>query len=693
MKLCLKSAALAVFLLPLVASAEETPKKPLLTPAGLQMKLKNYSSAYRLAASLSSAGQQDLLMGMAELRRGRNAEAALLLGKGVKSYPLLADYATFYQAEALKKAGSKSDAAVIFGSLQKEYSDSPLLRKSLLQEAGLYFETANYPEAERTYQKFIEKYPSGSDAVLASYRLAVCVEKRGDVKGAATMLRLLWLTSPASQQAVAAEADLKRLAAANVTVRPYSAQELFKRASTLYDQRRYDQALTALRMINTKEEKQDFADRVTLKIGQALLKSKHYQDAEKSMKELAYSDTRVATRSEAAYMAARAVEKSGRDEEAFAAYSGVATNFPDSAEADDALLDAAFIRKFQYRPKDTAQVLEKLLASYPTTKLKQRVTWESGWANYLAGNFALASEQFNKVIASEEYREKGLFWQSRAASANGDTATAKESLALLGKEFPFGFYAFQSRNTVECDEAVPLLKESLAENLPLPEGFERVKGLISLGLTDDASLELSAGKKKLYKGKGDAALARLYLELDNYNGAMSLYSSSMLKRSSDSSMAWAFLYPKAFGDLVVRYSEAAGVDPSLAYAVMRAESSFTPVATSPVGARGLMQLMPQTAAMVLHVKKIEPERLYDPELNIRLGTKHLRELIDKFGGNQTAVIASYNAGAHNVNRWLKTYANLKGEEFIESIPFSETRDYVKKVLAVQAIYKRLYGIK
>ncbi|NVO00051.1 MAG: transglycosylase SLT domain-containing protein [Geobacteraceae bacterium] len=692
MKLSLKSAALTLFLLPLAASAEQVPQKQLLTPAGLQMKLKNYSTAYTLAASLSSAGPRDLLMGMAEFRRGRNAEAAVLLGKGLKSYPLLADYAMFYRAEALKRAGSKADAAALLGSLQKEYSDSPLLRKSLLQEADLYFDSENYSEAERAYQKFIEKYPSGSDAVLASYRLAICLEKRGDGKGAAVMLRLLWLNSPGSQQAVAAEADLKRLATAKIDIKPYSAQELFKRASTLYDQRRYDQALASLRIINTKDEKREFADRVALKSGQALLKSKQYQAAEKSMKELAGSDARVATRSEAAYLAARAVEKSGRDEEAFAAYTGVATSFPDSAEADDALLDAAFVRKFQYRPKDTALVLEKLLASYPATKLKQRVIWESGWANYLSGNYVLASEQLKKVTTSEEYREKGLYWQSRAASALGDTAAATESLTLLTREFPCGFYALLLKGTGDTVCQAPLLKEIPVEALPLPDGYERVKGLISLGLTDDASLELSAGKKKLSKGKGDAAIARLYLELGNYNGAMALYNGTMLKRT-ENSMAWAFLYPKAFGDLVVRYSEAAGIDPSLSFAIMRAESAFTPVATSPVGARGLMQLMPQTAAMVLHEKKIDPERLYDPELNIRLGTKHLRELIDKFGGNQTAVIASYNAGAHNVNRWLKTYANLKGEEFIESIPFSETRDYVKKVLAVQAIYRRLYGMK
>jgi soluble lytic murein transglycosylase len=153
------------------------------------------------------------------------------------------------------------------------------------------------------------------------------------------------------------------------------------------------------------------------------------------------------------------------------------------------------------------------------------------------------------------------------------------------------------------------------------------------------------------------------------------------------------LYPRAFGDLVIKYSARAGIEPSLAYAVMRAESSYSPAATSPVGARGLMQLMPQTAAQIMHEKKTDPEKLYDPELNIKLGTRHLRDLMDLNADNLTAVIASYNAGGTNVNRWLKTFANLNNEEFIESIPFGETRDYVKKVLTTAALYRRLYGIR
>ena len=584
---------------------------------------------------------------------------------------------------------------MLLRALQKGFIDSPLARRSLLLEGDILFESEEYVPAESAYLKFVEKYTAGSDALQAKYRLAICRERKGAGAAAAATLRSIWLNSPASLQASNAEEDLKRLAAAGVSIPPYSSPELFKRAALLSEQRRYDLALTTLHTINTKGETKDFTDRLALKIGQTLLKSRRYQDAESRLKELASSDAGIEIRSEATYLMARAIEKGGRDEEAFAVFTFVAAVFPDCAEADDALLDAAFIRKFQNRPKEAAELLEKLLETYPKTKLKERIIWESGWAHYLAGNRIAAAEQFKQLLSSEAYRERALFWHGRSAAATADNSATEGSYAFLRQEFPYGYYALSlpKRGTQQPEESPPTLSGESAEALPLPEGYERVKALISLGLIGDATTELAAGKKKLAKGKGDAGLARLYLEIGNYNGAMNLYNSSLLKRAPENRSAWEFLYPQAYSEMVMKYAEKAGVDPSLAYAVMRAESSFAPFATSPVGARGLMQLMPQTAAMVLHEKKIEPERLYDPELNIRLGTRHLRELVDKYDGNLTAVIASYNAGARNVNRWLKTYSTLKNEEFIECIPFGETRDYVKKVLASAALYKRLYGIK
>jgi soluble lytic murein transglycosylase len=683
-------------LLPLSAMAEEALKREerSLAPAAAQMKLKNYSTAQKIAAELPEDCQRDLLLGVAALKRGRNGEAAELLGRAAKNYPLLADYALLYQAEASRKAGQSAEAVLILQALQKGHPDSPLLKKSLLMEADTAFDSGAYPQAAWRYQKFIEKYPAGSDSLQASYRLALCREKSGDGAGAAAIFRSLWLNSPASVQAAQAGEELQRLTAAGIVVKPFSSQELFKRATTLYEQRRYDLALATLRGIDTRVEKKDFIDQVALKTGQALLKSRQYNDAEKCLQELSRSAAKVEVMSAAAYLMARSIEKSGRSEEAFNAYTLIAAVFPKSAEADNALLDAAFIRKFQYRPKETAALLENLLTAYPQTRLKNRIAWESGWAEYLAGNYSGAAEQFSMLLTIAGYREKALFWHGRSSAAAGDAAAAEADFAALRQEFPFGFYslAAQAGGGAAQVETIPTLAGVLPEMLPLPDGFERVKALLALGLSDDAATELAAGRKKLAKTKGDAGLARLYLELGSYNRAMSLYNASLLNHSPESKNAWLFLYPQAFKDLVSTYSEQAGVKPSLAYAIMRAESSFSATAASPVGARGLMQLMPQTAAMILKTKKIEPQKLYAPELNIRLGTRHLRELLDTYNGNEIAVIASYNAGAGNVNRWLKTYANLSGAEFIESIPFGETREYVKKVLAAASLYKRLYGI-
>jgi len=689
--------AICTLLLPLTAAGGELRSSNVqsLSAAAEQMKLNNYSAATKLAAETPENGQRDLLLGVASLKGGRSDAAAALLGRSAGRYPLLADYALFYQAKALLQGGRPKEALQPLKTLLKEYPESPLARRSLLQQADILYTGGSYAEADSLYQKFIEKYAAGGDALHALYRSALCREQSGDQPGAVKILRSLWLNSPASAEAARAENDLQRLAAAGTTFPAYSPQELYKRGSTLYDLRSYDAALKTLRSITPAAEKSDFSDRVLLKIGQALLKARRFKESEQHLKELAASAARTEIRSEASHLLARAIEKSGRDEEAFAAYNRVAALFPGSAEADNALLDAAFIRKFQNRPAEAAALFENLLERYPKTSLKQRILWESGWGNFIAGSHQAAAEQFNKLSGSDDYRERALYWQGRALAAAGELAGAAECHAALQKEFPFGFYTLQlqSRNTAVTAETLPRLTADFAESLPLPEAYDRVKALIALGLLDDAAIELAAGRKKSGKGKSDAGLARLYLAIGNYNGAMNSYSQVPLKQATDDKKAWALLYPQAYRELIVKYAEQAGIEPSLAYAVMRAESSFIPSAKSPVGARGLMQLMPDTAAAVMRTKKIAPERLYDPELNIRLGSIHLRELLDKYAGNRIAVIASYNAGANNVNRWLKTYADLPGEDFIESIPFGETREYVKKVLATASLYQRLYGMK
>src|SRR4029077_19404162 len=114
-----------------------------------------------------------------------------------------------------------------------------------------------------------------------------------------------------------------------------------------------------------------------------------------------------------------------------------------------------------------------------------------------------------------------------------------------------------------------------------------------------------------------------------------------------------------------------------------------------VGAHGLMQLMPPTGralARAAGIKKLAVSQLQDPALGLKLGTVYLREMIDRFGGNVERAVAAYNAGPHRVAVWDLARPGLSAEEFVDTIPFSETRTYVMTVLAAQEQYRRIYAL-
>ena len=149
-------------------------------------------------------------------------------------------------------------------------------------------------------------------------------------------------------------------------------------------------------------------------------------------------------------------------------------------------------------------------------------------------------------------------------------------------------------------------------------------------------------------------------------------------------------FPQAFGDEINLHSKKQQINPAWAFAITRRESSFMPDAYSSVGAKGLMQLMPNTAKQLEH-KKVSKGYLLDSGNNIKLGTKYLKKLLEMSHGNQVVATASYNAGPYRVKSWLKNSLSLPADIWIETIPYKETREYVKSVLAYQQIYQTKVG--
>ena len=159
---------------------------------------------------------------------------------------------------------------------------------------------------------------------------------------------------------------------------------------------------------------------------------------------------------------------------------------------------------------------------------------------------------------------------------------------------------------------------------------------------------------------------------------------------------WRFVYPLPYAENIERHALANELDPLLVAAIIRVESNFNPGATSPKDARGLMQILPSTGAWAagqMGMTEFSPERLYEPETNLIIGTWYLRNLLKQFEGNTTIALAAYNGGRGNVQAWLEE-CRWSGEETeLSQIPFPETRNYVWKVLRNYEIYQELYRSK
>lgn len=157
---------------------------------------------------------------------------------------------------------------------------------------------------------------------------------------------------------------------------------------------------------------------------------------------------------------------------------------------------------------------------------------------------------------------------------------------------------------------------------------------------------------------------------------------------------WRKLYPFPYQEMIFKYAQEYEVDPYLVAAIIREESHFVEEAESYRGARGIMQIMPETgkwAAEQMNLEGFQPDDLYDPKINIKIGCWYLADLSKEFGNDKILMIAAYNAGRGNVKQWIQTRQWSGRHETVEDIPFPETREYVKRVLKGYEKYRWIYG--
>ena len=352
------------------------------------------------------------------------------------------------------------------------------------------------------------------------------------------------------------------------------------------------------------------------------------------------------------------------------------------------------------------------------SRFKSDAWWRLGWIKYSQGQFADAGRIFNTGAKKSFKRyDNGRFWYWSVKSFEnaGDSEGLLKAQGELSKNFPYTYYGLAGQANAAEAYAEPgtIADVQLAEGLDFqpPEKLskeaerrlERIYLLIEADQPRRAEKELDlAGKEAGKSRQASLWLAGMYVRAGAPARAIAMFSGEVNGQDAGVSFAdekWRLVYPVNHWDKITREAKRAGIDPLLALAVIRQESAFDEKALSPANAIGLMQIIPKTGQKMykrtLMSKRLgvpfSRELLYDPEVNIALGIAYLSGLLKRYDGQVAPVLAAYNAGESAVDKWLKRFGQMPQEEFIEVIPYSETREYVKKVLRNLVIYRSIYS--
>ncbi len=347
-----------------------------------------------------------------------------------------------------------------------------------------------------------------------------------------------------------------------------------------------------------------------------------------------------------------------------------------------------------------AQFTSRQTQAYKAPDLDQ-VAFDAAMALYMGEKYDDAIEAFRKFLTDypkSAHRHRGKYWLAQSLTQEQEHEEARKLYTELREEAPLGYYGMLASLAIaqEIDSAVDTTVPPADENDPTLQPVEAFRLKRARAFVAERAFELVSFELRDFKWRDTSSndflmfLAALNYEARNYTGTFVVLSELIQRgfRGVYSSTGVKMIFPTPHIDLVQRHSTEAKLDPILVLSLIKQESAFDPGAVSGAGAMGLMQLMPTTA--VETIPSIPRSDLTEPDPNIRVGTTYLRKLLNRFNGNLALALAGYNAGPNAADRWYRALGPNKGLlEFIETIPYKETREYVSTIIRNYFWYSRM----
>jgi soluble lytic murein transglycosylase len=601
---------------------------------------------------------------------------------------VLAEYREFEWARLLGARGEYAAAAERAAALRKAYPGSPLAGRLAALEGDNLAALGREAEARQAWTLALGESENPVRRRALGLALIESRQRSGELDSAVAAESLLELVLPQAQgQPGAGPAGFEQATA-------------LARAEALRAEGRSALAIEAYREALLGELEPEQRRDTRFQLGVALFRLREYGES------LSVFDS-LGADSEARLWYARSLARRGRLDEAIEVFEEVAaeanppisirasylaaTLLEDQVETERAMAHYALIADDRDHPSEALQAL-----------------WRIAWSAWRRGDYVEARHDFQRTAEREPDPIAALkprYWAARAVEAMGRGRTGRNEMKALARDWPLSYYGWRAQqrlgeNRVRARPSSPVPRAGATEALDEARLY-RALLLFEAGYVDSVRRELEPLASGPCAVDDCVRLGSLLVGVGDYHRAQQLvvgaYPGFLGQgiRAGYEALFW-LSWPPAYADLVrTSLPESERVDPALVWAIMREESGFRPGVMSSAGAMGLLQLMPETArrtAARMGAAALEDsEMLFAPATNIALGSAYLDYLAERFPGQTSAVIASYNAGPAAVASWRKgAPEKIEDDVWVEEIPYAQTRSYVRRVLRSLHAYRRFY---
>ena len=572
------------------------------------------------------------------------------------------------------------------------------------------------PAAAEEFETLLKEYPKHPRAAQARFELATLLQTTDPER-----TKMLWLDVARSDpKGEYGKRSMEKLASLKIKNED-QAKVLLVHAGILLKSKDYkgtkEKLEEALKLLG-KSSKSPLLSEISYYKARLLLKERKQPDALKLLDKIKLDNALPETLGSVLLLKAQVLYKKNELVKVIELGKKFLADYPDHKDICEAQTLLGRALRENGDTKEAAKNFFDLVSTHPDCPESDEALWWAGWLYYRDAHYGPAAMIFMQIQESAINRfdnERALYWLARTSEKQQKQTEALEIYRKLSNEYPLSYYGtlavwrlmeqkqdvsaiFKGRTNMARVDAASELSFDVSSYLNDP-AFKRALEYLRLSRRDEANGEFAAFSERYPKDETPSIL-RAYLnqkegEIFDSTQLFRTKITSFMRRypAEGDNALWVMAFPRPFLELVEKARDEFKLDPNLLFALMREESSFNPAIRSPANALGLTQIIPATGKIIarkLKHKKYKFDQLKKPEVSVRFGAFHLDELIDLYKGNVALAISAYNAGSGAVNAWLKKRGKLEMDEFVEDIPFRETRGYTRRVLKSYGIYRYLY---